>query len=85
VPTFENGNEFFIGTRNASVPDAVPGYSVAAVLLQNVKAGSVGGTLADFVVRTDVLGGVVPAALNTCKAGDSIAIPYKAHYLFFKK
>jgi hypothetical protein len=85
VPSFTNGNEFFIGTKNASVANVNPTYTVAAVLLQNVQSGSVGGTLADFVVRTDILGGVVPALLTTCQAGDTIAIPYKAHYLFFKK
>lgn len=55
------------------------------MLLQNIQSGAAGGSLADFVVRTNVIGGVVPAGLNTCQAGDSIAIPYKAHYLFFKK
>jgi hypothetical protein len=80
-----NTEAFFIGSKNASVPNAIPSYSVAAVLLQNIQSGSAGGSLADFVVRTDVIGGVVPAGLNTCQAGDSIAIPYKAHYLFFKK
>jgi Protein of unknown function (DUF3455) len=88
VPKFEqtcwNGN-FFIGTKNATVPNAVPTYSVATALLKNIEPGKVGGSLADWVVRTDVVGGVVPAALNTCKAGDAIAIPYKAHYLFFKQ
>jgi hypothetical protein len=85
VPSFVTSNAFFIGTKNATVANANPTYSVATVLLQNVQVGSVGGTLADFVVRTDVLGGVVPSVLNTCQAGDSIAIPYKAHYLFFTK
>jgi hypothetical protein len=82
VPKFElcNNGPFFIGSKNASVPNAVPTYSVAAVLLQHIQ-----GSLADFVVRTDVIGGVVPTALSTCKVGDAIAIPYKAHYLFFKK
>ena len=80
-----NENEFFIGTKNASIPNVNSTYSVAAVLLQNVQAGPVGGTLADFVVRTDVLGGVVPTVLSACQAGDTIAIPYKAHYLFFTK
>lgn len=85
MPSFETANEFFIGTKNASVANINPTYTVATVLLQNVQSGPVGGTLADFVVRADILGGVVPAALDTCQAGDSIAIPYKAHYLFFKK
>ena len=85
MPSFVNSDEFFIGSKNASVPNSIPSYSVGAVLLQNIQSGPVGGTLADFVVRTDVVGGVVPAGLNTCQAGDSIAIPYKAHYLFFKK
>ena len=85
VPSFVTANEFFIGTKNASVADVNPTYSVATVLLQNVQSGPVGGTLADFVVRTDVLGGVAPSALASCQAGNTIAIPYKAHYLFFKK
>ena len=54
------------------------------MLLKNVQSGAAGGSLADWVVRTDVVGGVTPTALDTCVAGDAIAIPYKAHYLFFK-
>jgi len=86
VPKFLNTceDEFFIGTKNASVPNALPTYSVAAVLLKNVDFEGKGGSLAEWVVRTDILGGVVPAGLNTCNAGDAITIPYKAHYLFFK-
>ena len=88
VPKFKqdcSGGKFFIGTKNATVPNAVPTFSVATALLKNIEIGKAGGSLADWVVRTDVIGGVVPAALNTCKAGDAIAIPYKAHYLFFKQ
>jgi len=76
--------KFIIASRNASVASANPTYSVANVLLQNIQPGKVGGSLADWVVRTDVVGGVVPTILNTCKAGDVIAIPYKAHYLFYQ-
>lgn len=82
-PKFQNANAFFVGVKNASVASTQPTYSVAAVLLTNI-GGTNGGTLADFVVRTDVVGGVVPTVLDTCQAGDVIAIPYKAHYLFFK-
>jgi hypothetical protein len=88
VPKFEEScwnGDFFIGTKNATVPNAVPTYSVATALLKNIQPGKAGGSLADWVVRTDVVGGVVPAVLNTCQAGDAIAIPYKAHYLFFKQ
>jgi hypothetical protein len=86
IPKFLNTceNEFFIGTKNASVPNALATYTVAAVLLKNVDFKGKGGSLAEWVVRTDITGGVVPAGLNTCNAGDAIAIPYKAHYLFFK-
>ena len=86
IPKFVNSceKEFFIGTKNATVANAIPSYTVAQVLLKNVQFNGLGGSLADWVVRTDITGGVVPAALNTCKAGDAIAIPYKAHYLFFK-
>jgi hypothetical protein len=82
IPRFQlcNPGQFFEGTKNSTVANAVPSYSVAAVLLQKVQ-----GTLADWVVRTNVIGGVVPAALNTCSAGENIAIPYKANYLFFSK
>ena len=83
-PKFEDCTGFFIGAKNASVASTVSSYSVAAVLLQNIQPGKVGGSLADWVVRTDVVGGVTPTVLNTCVAGDTIAIPYKAHYLFFK-
>lgn len=85
VPSFADDSGFFIGTKNATVPSVISTYSVAAVLLQNVQPGQVGGTLANWVVRTDVVGGVTPTVLNTCNAGDAIAIPYKAHYLFFKQ
>jgi len=74
---------FFIGTKNATVASAEPTYSVADALLKNVGTYR-GGQLADWVVRTDVVGGVVPTVLNHCVAGDGIAIPYKAHYLFYK-
>jgi hypothetical protein len=84
VPKFEDCTGFFIGTKNATVANSVPSYSVASVLLKNVQSGKAGGSLADWVVRTDVVGGVTPTALDTCVAGDSIAVPYKAHYLFFK-
>jgi len=82
IPRFQlcNPGQYFEGTKNNTVANAVPSYSVAAVLLQKVQ-----GTLADWVVRTNVVGGVVPAALNTCSAGENIAIPYKANYLFFSK
>jgi len=83
-PRFENPAAFFIGVKNASVASSQPSYSVATVLLQNIQAGKTGGNLADWVVRTDVLGGVTPQALESCQSGDQIAIPYKAHYLFFK-
>ena len=83
VPKFQDYTGFFIGTRNASVASSTPTYSVTTVLLQNVQAGKAGGSLANWVVRTDVVGGVVPSVLNTCQPGDEIAIPYKAHYLFF--
>jgi hypothetical protein len=86
APAFvlDGGKKFIIATRNASVASANPTYSVANVLLHNIQPGTVGGTLADWVVRTNIVGGVVPAALNTCKAGDAIAVPYKANYLFYK-
>jgi hypothetical protein len=83
VPKFQDPTGFFIGEKNASVASSTPTYSVAAVLLQNVQFGQAGGSLATWVVRTDVVGGVVPSVLDTCQAGDAIAIPYKAHYLFF--
>jgi Protein of unknown function (DUF3455) len=82
-PRFQNERDFFVGVKNASVPSSQPTYSVASVLLTSI-GGNNCGSLADFVVRTDVVGGVVPTVLNTCQAGDVIAIPYKAHYLFFK-
>jgi len=72
-----------IGVKNASVASTEPTFSVAALLVANIGQGK-GGDLADFVVRTDVVGGVVPTVLNTCTGTDVIAIPYKAHYLFFK-
>jgi len=75
---------FIISSKNASVASADPTYSVASVLLHNIQSGQAGGNLADWVVRTNVVGGVVPTILNTCKAGDAIAIPYKANYLFYK-
>jgi len=81
-PMFQNEHSFFIGAKNASIASPVATYSVAALLLTNIGQGK-GGNLADFVVRTGVVGGVVPTVLNTCSAGDVIAIPYKAHYLFF--
>jgi hypothetical protein len=84
IPRFENHKDFFIGTKNNSVPSLAPAFSVATVLLQNIQVGNAGGNLADWVVRTYTLGGVTPVELNTCKDGDTIAIPYKAQYLFFK-
>ena len=79
-----NSGEFFIGAKNASVASANPTYSVASLLLKNIQFGRAGGDLATWVVRTDVTGGVVPSILSSCTAGETIAIPYKAQYLFFK-
>jgi len=82
IPRFEliYSGQFFEGTKNATVANAIPTFSVAAALLQNVE-----GSLADWVVRTNVVGGAVPAVLDTCAVGDQIGIPYKANYLFFSK
>ena len=86
VPEFRlRKGDYFIGTRTASVPSVPSSYSVAQALLQNIQPGSAGGSLADWVVRTNVIGGVTPAVLNICTAGQAIAIPYRAHYLFFRE
>jgi Protein of unknown function (DUF3455) len=86
VPMFVSWGHrgFFVGTKNASLPSTQPSYSVADLLLQKIDDGYKGGHLADWVVRTDVVGGVPPTVLNNCVPGETIAIPYKAHYLFYK-
>jgi len=84
VPQFLTYNgQFFVGTKNVTVASAIPTYSVASVLLKNVDFQGQGGSLASWVVRTDVVGGVTPTVLNTCTPGQGIAVPYEAHYLFF--
>ena len=85
APRFQNNNEFIIGKKNNTVPTDPSNFSVASVLLQNIESGKAGGTLADWVVRTNVIGGVVPSELNKCQQGDTIGIPYRADYLFFKQ
>ena len=83
APKFENAHNFVIGAKNNSVPSVPPNFSVTSVLLKNIQPGKAGGSLANWVVRTNAIGGVVPPELNKCTAGDTIAIPYKANYLFF--
>jgi hypothetical protein len=83
APKFESGNDFVIATKNNSVASPASNFSVAEVLLQNIQFGKAGGTLANWVVRTNVIGGVVPSELNNCGGGDTIGIPYRADYLFF--
>lgn len=74
-----------IGSKNNSVASNLPSFSVATVLLQNVQPGKAGGTMADWVVRTNVVGGAVPSELNKCQAGDTFTVPYRANYLFFQQ
>jgi Protein of unknown function (DUF3455) len=83
IPKFVSGSDFVIGTKNASVASVQSNFSVASVLLNNVQFGKAGGSFANFVVRTNVDGGAVPAQFQACKANDVIAIPYRANYLFF--
>jgi Protein of unknown function (DUF3455) len=84
-PKFQTGDDFVIGAKNASVGSTIPSFSVAAVLLENIQPGKAGGSLADWVVRTNVVGGVIPQQLNQCTGDQQIAIPYRADYLFFSK
>lgn len=84
IPKFQIGDNFVIAAKNNSIPNALPTFSVATVLLQNVQPGVVGGSFADWVVRTNVVGGAVPSLFDSCHAGEGIAIPYRANYLFFK-
>ena len=83
LPSFKDRGGFVVGKRNNSVPSSRPEFSVPSVLLANVQPGKGGGSLANWVVRTDVDGGVVPAQQQKCAAGDAVAIPYRATYLFF--
>ena len=79
APRFASSNgQDFIGTKTASVASSDPANNVAILLLTNIS-----GTLAQNVVRTNTVGGVVPAAANQCTAGQATAVPYHANYLFF--
>ena len=84
-PKFQSGHNFVIGAKNASAASTVPTFSVASVLLQNIQPGKAGGSLADWVVRTNSVGGVIPQIINSCSGNEQIAIPYRADYLFFSK
>jgi hypothetical protein len=75
-----NDGIFFVGTKNETAPSRAPSFSVVSVYLSHIQ-----GTLADYVVRTNTVGGIVPDVLNSCNSGDTIAIPYTANYLFFNE
>jgi Protein of unknown function (DUF3455) len=77
VAKFQEGSSFIDCTKTAAVANADPAKNVAAVLLTNVA-----GSLAKNVVRTNVVGGGV-AATQKCTAGQTLAVPYTANYLFF--
>jgi hypothetical protein len=77
VAKFQEGSSFIDCTKTAAVANSNPAKNVAAVLLTNVA-----GSLAKFVVRTNVNGGGV-AATTKCTAGQTLAVPYTANYLFF--
>jgi len=74
-----DASRYFVGEKFETAPSTEPSFSVVSVFLQHL-----GGTWADYVVRTNTEGGVPPSVFNPCTPGNTIAIPYSANYLFFK-
>jgi hypothetical protein len=84
-PTFESFDGSSVtGTLQASVPAPVPG-AVPWLLLRAV-ANQGDGVLAgvDYVQRLDTRGGAAPAGTCDPAADSTVAVPYRARYVFYE-
>jgi Protein of unknown function (DUF3455) len=84
-PTFESFDGSSVtGTLQASVPAPVPG-AVPWLLLRAV-ANQGDGVLAgvDYVQRLDTRGGAAPAGTCDPATDSTVAVPYRAHYVFYE-